>query len=693
MAIIGTALPVLAETTPAPTPPAAKVVPRSFELHGDTIRDDYYWLREKQSPEVIKYLEAENAYADAVMKETEAFQETLYKEMVGRIKETDLSVPWAYRGWLYYSRTEKGKQYRTYCRKKSADAPEQIVLDLNELARGEQFLGLSVYEPSDDGNLLAYSTDVTGFREYTLRVKDLRTGQLLPDRAERVTSATFAADNKTLFYTTQDHAKRAYRVWRREVGRGAEAVLLYEEKDERFNVGVWRSRSGDYIFLSSESQTQTETRALSAAQPTSEPRMLIPRATDIEYGVDHGGGLFYFTINDRGRNFRVVTAPVTDTSPTAWKEIVPHRDDVMVTKVDVFAGHYVVSEREAGLPRLRVTDLASGASHTVAFDEPAYALSSGVNAEFDSRVYRFYYESFVTPESVYDYDVKTRERRLLKRTEVLGGYDPANYREERIFATASDGVKIPISILTRKGFVRDGKSPLYLYAYGSYGSPMYATFDSNNFSLVDRGVSYAIAHIRGGGEMGKKWHDDGRMMKKKNTFTDFIAAAEHLVAEKYTSKDRLAIEGGSAGGLLMGVVTNMRPDLFKVVVSRVPFVDVINTMLDDDLPLTFSEFEEWGNPKDKAQYVYMKSYCPYTNIESKAYPAVLVKTSFNDSQVMYWEPAKYVARLRAKKTDSNPLVFKINMAGGHGGSSGRYDKLREEAFNTAFVLTQLGITK
>ncbi|HEY7369769.1 MAG TPA: S9 family peptidase [Thermoanaerobaculia bacterium] len=686
------ALPLLAESSPT-APPVAKTVPRSFQLHGDTIKDDYYWLREKDSPDVLAYLKAENAYADEVMKETEAFQSALYKEMLSRIKETDLSVPWAYRGWLYYSRTEKGKQYRINCRKKGPDGPEQVLLDLNELARGEKFLGLSIYEPSDDGNLLAYSTDVTGFREYSLRIKDLRTGELLPDRAERVTSAAWADDNKTLFYTTQDHAKRAYRVWRREVGRGSEAVLVYEEGDEHFNVGVWKSRSGSWIFLATESQTQSEVRAIPSAKPTAEMRMLIPRAKDLEYSVDHGGDLFYITINDRGRNFRVVTVPVADTDPKSWKEIVPHKDDVMITGLSAFAGYVVVNEREAGLPRLRVIDLASGQQHRVEFDEPAYALYSAVNAEFDTTKYRFNYESFVTPDSVYDYDMKTRERSLLKRTDVLGGYDPANYREERIFATAADGVKVPISILTRKDFVRDGKSPLLLYAYGSYGAPMYATFDSNVFSYVDRGVSFAVAHIRGGGEMGKKWHDDGRMMKKKNTFTDFIAAAEHLVAQKYTSADRLAIEGGSAGGLLMGAVTNMRPDLFKVVVSKVPFVDVINTMLDDDLPLTYSEFEEWGNPKDPVQYAYMKSYCPYTNIEKKNYPTILVKTSYNDSQVMYWEPAKYVAKLRSRKTDGNPLVFKINMAGGHGGSSGRYDKLHESAFDTAFVLTQLGITK
>ncbi|HEY7862545.1 MAG TPA: S9 family peptidase, partial [Thermoanaerobaculia bacterium] len=534
---------------------------------------------------------------------------------------------------------------------------------------------------------------VTGFREYTLRIKDLRTGQLLPDRAERVSSAAWADDNKTLFYTTQDHAKRAYRIWRREVGTGREAVLVYEDPDERFNVSVWKSRSGAWLFLGTESQTQSEIRVVPSSMPTAEPRVLIRRATDIEYSVDHGGDVFYITINDRGRNFRVVTAPVADTDPKSWKELLPHRDDVMVTGLSAFAGHVVVSEREAGLPRLRVIDRASGAAHRVEFDEPAYAVYSAINAEYETTKFRFNYESFVTPDSVYDYDMKTKERTLLKRTEVLGGYDPARYREERIFATASDGVKVPISILTRKDFVRDGKSPLLLYAYGSYGAPMYATFDSNVFSYIDRGVVFAVAHIRGGGEMGKKWHDDGRMLKKKNTFTDFIAAAEHLVAEKYTAKDRLAIEGGSAGGLLMGAVTNMRPDLFKIVVSKVPFVDVIVTMLDDDLPLTFSEFEEWGNPKDPVQYAYMKSYCPITNIERKAYPSILVKTSYNDSQVMYWEPAKYVAKLRSKKTDSNPLIFKINMAGGHGGSSGRYDKLREAAFDAAFVLTQFGITK
>ncbi|HEX5134133.1 MAG TPA: S9 family peptidase, partial [Thermoanaerobaculia bacterium] len=622
---------------------------------------------------------------------TVPLQEALYSEILGRIKETDLTVPYRKGDFFYYSRTEKGKQYPIHCRRRgNLDAREEVFLDGNELAKGEKFFAVGDLEVSDDGNLLAYTTDLTGFREYTLFVKDFRTGALGPERVAKVSSIAWAADNRTLFYVVDDAAKRPYRLYRHVLGAEPSAdALLYEEKDEHFMLDVIRSRSRAYVFVASESHTSSEVRYLPAAEPSSALSLVAARAKDREYDVDHRGELFYIRVNDRGRNFRLVTAPASDPRPENWKEIVPHRDDVMLEGHDLFASHLVLYERVEGLRRFRVTDLASGASHSIDFPEPVYAAFSGENPEFEARVFRFRYQSLVTPESVFDYDMVTRERTLRKQTEVLGGYDPSQYASERLRARSSDGTSIPISIVYRKSVKRDGRSPMLLTGYGSYGVSSNPTFSSNRVSLLDRGVVCAIAHVRGGGEMGKKWHDQGRMFAKKNTFTDFISVAEYLVHEKWTSPDRLVIEGGSAGGLLVGAVVNMRPDLFKAAISRVPFVDVINTMLDPTLPLTVGEFEEWGDPRVREQYEYMRSYSPYDNISAKAYPAMLVKTSFNDSQVMYWEPAKYVARLRATKTDSNPLIFKVNMAGGHGGSSGRYDRLREAAFDYAFLLNQL----
>jgi oligopeptidase B len=682
-----------AASTERTAAPVAQREPKVDLLHGNKRLDEYFWLRRKEDPQVRAYLEAENAYTDLLMKPTEALQESLYSEMLGRIKETDLTVPYRKGDYLYYSRTEKGKQYPILCRKGTAAAArEEIILDQNELAKGEKFFAIGDMEVSDDGNLVAYTTDVTGFREYTLAVKDLRTGKVGSERVPKVSSVAWAADNRTVFYATDDAAKRPYRLWRHAVGTDpAGDPILYEEKDERFTLDVGRSRSRAYVFLVAGSHTSSEIRFLPAAEPSAPLSLIAAREKDREYDVDHRGDLFYIRVNDRGRNFRLVTAPVSSPGPASWKEVVPHRDDVMLEGHDLFAKHLVLYERADGLRRFRVTDLASGASHSIDFPEPVYAAFSGDNREFDTNVFRFRYQSLVTPDSVFDYDMATRERTLRKQTEVLGGYDPTRYVSERLKARAPDGTAIPISIVFRRGVKRDGGNPLLLSGYGSYGVSSNATFSSNRVSLLDRGVVCAIAHVRGGGEMGKKWHDQGRMFAKKNTFTDFIAVAEHLIAEKWTSSDRLAIEGGSAGGLLIGAVVNMRPDLFKAAISRVPFVDVINTMLDPTLPLTVGEFEEWGDPRVREQYEYIRSYSPYDNIAAKAYPAMLVKTSFNDSQVMYWEPAKYVARLRATKTDSNPLIFKVNMAGGHGGSSGRYDKLRETAFDYAFLLKELHV--
>ena len=675
-------------------PPAAKKVPKVDTVHGQARTDDYFWIREKANPEVAAYLQAENAYTDAVMKPTEGLQSALYKEMLGHIKETDLSVPYREGGYLYYSRTEEGKQYPIYCRKRGGlDAREEVTVDLNQLAKGLPFMALGAYTVTDDGNLLAYSTDSTGFREYTLHVKDLRTGELRPETVEKTGSVVWANDGRTLFYTTEDAAKRPYRLYRLRLGSPAPGDLVYEEKDELFRIGAARSRSKGYIFLNSGSLTTSEVRYIPADQPDAEWKTIAPRRHEHEYDADHHGDFFYIRTNDKGRNFRLVKAPVSDPRPENWTEVVPHRPDVMLEGVELFKNHYVLLEREKGLPEFRVTDLRTGAAHAIEFPEPTYSAFPGANFEFDSPVFRYTYQSLVTPSSVFDYDMDKRTATLLKEQPVLGGFDRGNYRSERLFATAQDGVKVPISLVYKVGTKRDGTTPMLLTGYGSYGFPYPVNFSSNRLALLDRGVTFAIAHIRGGGEMGKAWHDDGRMMHKKNTFTDFIAAAEFLIAEKYTAKDRLAVEGGSAGGLLMGAVTNMRPDLFKAVISRVPFVDVINTMLDASLPLTAGEWEEWGDPRRKPDFDYMLSYSPYDQLAAKAYPALLVKTSFNDSQVMYWEPAKYVARLRTLKTDRNPLLFKTNMAAGHGGASGRYDYLHEVAFDYSFVLTQLGLTK
>ncbi|HLB86767.1 MAG TPA: S9 family peptidase [Terriglobales bacterium] len=682
-----------ADNSSLPAPPVAKKVPKVTEINGRKLVDNYYWLRDKPNPEVKTYLEAENTYTDAVMKPTEAFQKKLYDEMLGRIKETDVDVPYKEGDYFYYSRTEAGKQYQIRCRKKgSLDAPEEVLLDINEMAKGQVFMNVAAYTVSNDGNRLAYSTDNTGFRQYVLHVKDLRTGTMLPDHAERVGSVVWANDNKTLFYTVEDDAKRQYRLYRHAVGTTGADDLVYEEKDERFDVFAGKSRSKAYIFQFSGSHTTSEVRFISADQPMAEWKVMEPRRQDVEYYPDHNGDFFYIRVNDKGRNFRLVKAPVNDPRSQNWQEVVPHRPSVMVDDTDFFKNYYVLYERENGLPQIRVTNLATGQSRRIEFPEPAYLVFAYVNREYDTAKLRYNYQSFITPQSIFEYDMEKGTSTLLKQKEVPGGYDRTRYQVEQVYATAKDGVKVPISVVHLKETKLDGKGALYLYAYGSYGFPIDINFNSNLFSMVDRGVVAAVAHIRGGGEMGKAWHDDGRMMHKNNTFTDFIACAEYLVAQGFGSKDRLVIEGRSAGGLLMGAVLNMRPDLFHAALVGVPFVDVINTMLDESLPLTVPEFEEWGNPKEKPAFDYMISYSPYDNVEAKTYPNILVKTSFNDSQVMYWEPAKYVAKMRALRTDHNTLILKTNLdPAGHGGASGRYDRLKEAAFDYAFILTQMGI--
>jgi oligopeptidase B len=673
-------------------PPSAKKVPKVTEINGRKLVDNYFWLRDKSNPEVKAYLEAENAYTDAVMKPTEALQKKLYDELLSRIKETDVDVPYKYGEYYYYSRTEAGKQYPIRCRRKgSMDAPEEVVLDVNELAKGQTFMAVAAYQVSEDGNLLAYSTDNTGFRQYTLAVKDLRTGKLFPDHVEKTGSVVWASDNKTVFYTVEDSAKRQYRLYRHSVGATGPDDLIYEEKDARFSIDAFKTRSRAYIVLISGSHTTSEARYIPADQPNAEWKVMEPRRQDIEYYPDHNGDFFYIRVNDAGRNYRLVKAPVNAAGKANWQDVIPHRADVMLDETDFFKNYYITYEREHGLPQISVTDLNSGKSHRLSFPEPAYVASAYINREYDTTKFRYSYQSFVTPQSIFEYDMASGDSKLLKQKEVPGGYDPTRYQVEQIYAPASDGTKIPVSIVYRKGTKLDGTAPLYLYGYGSYGFSVEITFRSNIFSLIDRGVVYAIAHPRGGGEMGKTWHDAGRMMQKKNTFTDFIACAEYLLSKGYGSKDKLVIEGGSAGGLLMGAVTNMRPDLFKAVIAKVPFVDVMNTMLDESLPLTVTEFEEWGNPKEKPAFDYMITYSPYDNIQAKAYPNMLVKTSFNDSQVMYWEPAKYVAKMRIMRSDHNTLILKTNMGAGHGGASGRYDRLHEFAFDYAFILNQVGI--
>jgi oligopeptidase B len=747
-------------------------------IHGDRRVDHYAWMRDKKDPRVIAYLEAENAYADTAMRDTEEFQEKLYQEMLGRILQTDLSVPYSLRGYSYYTRTEEGKQYPIYCRRKEvtgnqepatrkeadpSDVPitprwgaddkllqelkeelrqefgaeaferpakvevrgakenetegtragmsvplddEEVLLDLNEMAVGYSFMGLGIFEASDDNQYLAYATDTTGFRQFELQVKDLRTGGLIPLQAKRVTSAAWAMDNRTLFYVTEDEVtKRSNQLWRHDLGTGARDELIYEEKDERFRIDVERSRSGAYLFLVCTSHTTSEVRYLRADSPFSRFQLVTEREDDHEYYLDHhpgsasdpAGGIFFIRTNSGGRTYRLVTAPVEDPVRSRWHEVIPNRPGVMLAGLEAFRTHLVLTEREDGLPHLRIVHLtreapsALAASQRLDFAEPAYNAMLGTNPEFKSETVRFQYESMVTPRSVYDYEMPTGEWNLKKQQPVLGGFDTANYVSERLHAKAADGTLIPLSVVRHKQTLRDGNAPLLLYGYGSYGLSMPVIFSSNRLSLLDRGMVYAIAHIRGGGELGKPWHDAGRMHQKMHTFTDFISCADYLIAKRYTSPERLVIEGGSAGGLLMGAVVNLRPAMFHVVVSHVPFVDVLNTMLDASLPLTVGEYEEWGNPEDADDYFYMKQYCPYTNVERKAYPRILVKTAWNDSQVMYWEAAKYVAKLRAMKTDGNVLLLKTNMGAGHGGASGRYDFLREIAFDYAFLLGELGI--
>jgi oligopeptidase B len=689
-------VPVCGQTpATAPPPPVAKKIHVERQINGSVLVDDYGWLREKKNPEVLAYLNAENAYAEAVTAPVKPLAEKLYTETLSHIKQTDTGVPYRKNGYWYYNRTVEGQQYPIVCRKRGTlEAPEEVLLDVNELAKGEKFMALGGLQVSDDNKLVAYITDNVGFRQYKLHIKNLTTGELLPDTAERVTSLEWAADNKTLFYGTEDATtKRSDMIHRHALGRAAASDLVVDhETDERFDVYVSRTRDGKYLLLGSESHITSEVKFLAAAVPTGSWRMIEPRKDNVRYSADEGDDLFYIVTNDTSPSFRVVTAPVSMPGKAHWTELIAANKDAPIENIDVFSSFYVVSLRQNGLPVLKVVPFHAPA-HAIDFPETAYTASGGANAEFNATTYRYHYQSPITPNSTFEYDVAKRTSKLLKQQEVPGGYDKANYAVERLFVPAKDGTGIPVTVVYRKDKFKRGENPLFVYGYGSYGDTIDDEFSVENLPLLDRGVVTSIAHIRGGGELGEAWHDGGKMMTKRNTFTDFIDATEGLLARGYGKAGEVGIEGMSAGGLLMGAVTNMRPDLFKVVLCEVPFVDVMNTMLDASIPLTVPEYEEWGNPNQKAAFDYMRTYSPYDNVTAKAYPTILVRTSFDDSQVGYWEPSKYVAKLRALKTDNNPLVFLINMHGGHGGSSGRYDSIREDTFNYAFMLYQFGITQ
>ena len=680
------------------TAPVARREPKQTPLHGTVLVDDYAWLREKENPEVTAYLEAENAYAEAVMAPLAGLRDELYREMLSHIKQTDISVPYRDGSWWYYSRTEEGLQYPVYCRKADVpDATEEVILDGNALAEGHAFMAIGDTNVTDDGRWLAYSVDHTGFRQYTLHIKDLTSGEVLEGTVERVGSIVWAADNKTLLYTVEDEEqKRQYQLWRHELGTAHSAdVLVFEEPDERFNLGAGRTRDGKFLIMEAGSHTTSESRFLAADTPAGEWTLMAEREDEHEYSIDHRKGLWFIRTNDQGRNFRLVTAPVATPGRAFWTELLAHRTGVMLEEIDLFDRFFVACEREDGLPRLRLWHFTENdraiQSNEIRFPEPVYSAFPHINREFDATRFRYAYQSLVTPSSVYEYDLATSNSTLLKQVEVPGGFDRELYASERVFATAADGARVPISLVYRKDKRVARRNPLYVYGYGSYGYSLPIGFNANRLSLLDRGVVMAYAHIRGGGDLGKPWHDAGKMLVKRNTFSDFVAAAEYLTASGYGDPSRVAIEGGSAGGLLMGAVTNLKPEIFRAVVSHVPFVDVMNTMLDASLPLTVPEYEEWGNPNEAEYFHYMLSYSPYENLKPGSYPAMLVKTSLHDSQVMYWEPAKYVAKLRTLKTDAHPLLLVTNMQAGHGGASGRYDYLKEIAFDYAFLIRELGL--
>jgi len=696
-------------------PPVAEREPHTTRIHSTELHDDYAWMRDKENPRVVEYLKAENAYTDAMMAGTEELQKQLYDEILSHIKEDDVSVPYRDGAWEYLVRTEKGLQYPRYCRRPAGSAQnlnsteetpgETTILDVNKLAEGQPFMAIGDSSVSPDGRLLAYTTDNTGFRQYTLHLKDLTTGELLADTAERVGSLVWAADSKTLFYSTEDEqTKRQDRLFRHQVGTAASAdVEVFHEPDERFNLGVGRTRDRKYLLLQTGSHTTSESWFVASTTPEESFQLIAPRVDDEEYYVDHRDGFFYIRSNRDAEQFKLMRTPVSAPNREHWEELLPEHKDAPFEDFDLFQSFLVAGYRERGLPVLRVFSIGAEGHPTeprdIRFPDPAYTAFSDINRDFNATQFRYAYQSLVRPASVFLYDVATGESTLLKQQEVPGGFDASHYQSERLWFRAHDGTEVPVSLVYRRdAFQKNRKSPLYVYGYGSYGYPLPLGFSASRLALLDRGVVVAYAHVRGGGELGDPWHDAGKMMLKRNTFTDFVEAVEFLVREGYGDPTRVAIEGGSAGGLLMGAVVNFaltdgKAQLFRAVLSHVPFVDVMNTMLDASLPLTVGEYEEWGNPNEAAAFEYMRSYSPYDNLREGSYPAMLVKTSLNDSQVMYWEPAKYVAKLRTLKRNDAPLLLHINMDAGHGGSSGRYDHLKEIAFDDAFLLRELGAEK
>lgn len=680
-----------------PEPPVAEIIPKEMMIHGDTRVDNYYWLNQRENPKVIEYLEAENAYKEAVMKHTEPLQEKLYEEIVGRIKQTDISVPYRDNGYYYYTRYKEGGEYPIYCRKKETlEADEEILLNVNEMAKGHDYYSVAGHSVSTNNKLIAFGVDTVSRRKYTIHFKDLATGELLPDQIP-VTSgrATWANDNKTVFYALKDETTlRPYKIMRHVLGTDVSSdEEIYEEKDVTFDTYVGKTKSKRFLIIASSHTLSDEYRFLDADNPMGQFRIIQPRERGLEYSVDHYKDKFYIRTNYKAKNFRLMETSINKTTKESWVEVIPHRDDVMLGGFEIFKDFLVVSERIKGLPNIRIIKWEDRSEHYLDFGEETYSAGISANPEFDTVLLRYSYTSFTTPSSVFDYNMNTREKELLKQQEVLGDFEPTNYHAERHYATARDGTQVPISLVYRKGLEKNGDNPLLLYGYGSYGSSMSASFRSDRLSLLDRGFVFAMAHVRGGSEMGRYWYEEGKLLNKKNTFTDFIDCAEYLIAEKFTNPDKLFAIGGSAGGLLMGAVLNMRPDLFKGVIAAVPWVDVVTTMLDESIPLTTSEFDEWGNPKNEEYYRYMLSYSPYDNVEAKDYPAMLVTTGLQDSQVQYFEPAKWVAKLRALKTDDNILILNINMGAGHGGVSGRLRRYKETAMEYAFMLDLIGIKK
>jgi len=680
------------KVTPA-RPPVVPQRPQVLEAHGDRRVDPYYWLRDKENPEVIAYLEAENAYADAAMADTAELRDRLYREIVGRVQETDYSAPTFYKGWWSYTRTVEGLDYEIYCRRRdSMEAPEEVILDANELAKGHEYFELGYVERSPDENLVAYAVDTDGSELHELRFRELAAGRDLDDVLRGVYyGAAWSADSRTFFYARPDAAMRPYQIWRHRLGTAPEQdVLVLQEDDERFELSVEPSKSERFILITSASQVTSECRFLSSDAPEGEPVMVEPRRPDIEYSVDHQEDRFLILTNDGATNFRLMAAPVSSPGRSSWTELVPERPGVRLNFIDVHRGHVVLGQRSDGLQRLEVLDSSTGDLHVLEQPDAAYTAFPGSSPDYESRVMRFFYTSLNAPWSAIDYDMETRERTIVKEQPVRGGYDRKDYDTERLWAKSQDGVEVPISLVYRRDMHRKD-SPLLLYGYGAYEQSSDPMFDSNRLSLLDRGFIFAIAHVRGGGEMGREWYENGRLLHKRNTFDDFIACAQHLVAQGYTVPDRLAIRGRSAGGLLIGAVLNQRPDLFGCAVAQVPFVDALTTMLDDKLPLTVNEYDEWGDPRQPDYYHYIKSYSPYDNVRNVEYPALLVMAGLNDPRVSYWEPAKWVAKLRAMNRGERPILLQTQMGSGHMGPSGRYDSWREEAFVTSFVLRQLSL--